>query len=352
MHSMTARFALAPLVAPLLALALPALGHSQSVFVDFGSTSVCNGTVNVPTCTYAAAGGLSGTWNSYVATTGPSLALIHNTCTPVSAGATVAATVTNSCFLGSPAMGNDAALMEDYDTVVSETYVFDGLVPGVYDVYTYAWLPNSSTTTIIDVHGSGSQTVGGAAWTVPMSPLLHYAHHVVSPINTTITVEASAATPFSTGAVNGIQVVLRAGQPVACATNPNSTGAPASIGAFGQTTTTGVAWTSFDDIVLRCTSVPAGEPGIFFVGPSTIGAAPFGEGFRCVGGSVVRLPFVVADASGVMTHPLVQANDLATFTPLSGVTLYTQAWYRDPAGALPPNFAGFNLSDAIGITWL
>ena len=92
-----------------------------------------------------------------------------------------------------------------------------------------------------------------------------------------------------------------------------------------------------------------GQPGIFYYGPDQIQVI-FGDGNRCVGGSVgtiVRIfPFAVADTTGTMSAAL--DNTLPAHTQVQpGVTLNFQAWFRDPAAGM----SGFNLSDGIEVTF-
>jgi hypothetical protein len=71
----------------------------------------------------------------------------------------------------------------------------------------------------------------------------------------------------------------------------------------------------------------------------------FGNGFRCVGGAVLRLGQHATNPSGVAT---VAINFGAVPTPITvGSTWKFQYWYRNPAagGAL------FNLSNGLSVTF-
>ena len=142
-------------------------------------------------------------------------------------------------------------------------------------------------------------------------------------------------------------MITRVGGPVApgtnyCSTLPNSSGAPASIAGLGSNSV------SANDLVLRATSVPALEPGVFYYGPQEI-AVPFGHGTRCVGGpagTITRMfPFAVADAAGVMSYGVNNQNPAHASRLVPGSTWKFQAWFRDPAGG----GAGFNLSDGLSL---
>ena len=109
-----------------------------------------------------------------------------------------------------------------------------------------------------------------------------------------------------------------------CRANPNSTGSPAIISSIdnGDGTMTVVAQ-----------PVP-NQPGIFFHGGNRI-ELPFGNGFLCTGGGLVRLnPPVVASGNF--------AQRVVDITTLDGERGF-QYWFRDPAGG----GAAFNTSDAV-----
>jgi len=88
-------------------------------------------------------------------------------------------------------------------------------------------------------------------------------------------------------------------------------------------------------------------PGIFYFGNLQLQVA-FGDGVRCVGGSVSRLPVVFSDAAGQVSYALDLANPLLSTSSIqSGETWEFQFWYRDPAFG----GTGFNLSDALEVTF-
>ena len=123
-----------------------------------------------------------------------------------------------------------------------------------------------------------------------------------------------------------------------CRSLPNSTGAAATIWAEGSESI------AANDLTLFSGPLPQDEFGIFYYGPNQI-EVPFGNGFRCVGGSVQRLSVVSSGSEGRMEYAL----DLATAAGIGVlVTQNFQAWYRDPS-ASP---ASFNLSDGLSIEFL
>jgi hypothetical protein len=86
---------------------------------------------------------------------------------------------------------------------------------------------------------------------------------------------------------------------------------------------------------------------LFFYG-STASQTPFGDGFRCVGGSISRLgPPQQANSQGatmrVVNYLAPPANSGSGLIG-AGSTRRFQYWYRNVGG---PGGTGFNLSDAL-----
>jgi len=123
-----------------------------------------------------------------------------------------------------------------------------------------------------------------------------------------------------------------------CQTAPNSVGPGAIIDHSGSQSV------SQNDFTLLASGCPPGEFGIFYYG-LTAGQVPFGNGFRCVTGTVYRLPVITTDVFGDAAYALdlpsapnpggIQAGDVWNF----------QFWYRDPSGG----GSGFNLSDGLEV---
>lgn len=121
-----------------------------------------------------------------------------------------------------------------------------------------------------------------------------------------------------------------------CVATQNSTGSAAQIGFGGSTSL------AQNDLSLEVAGAVPDQPGLFLSGTSMI-QVPFGDGFRCAGGAVVRFPAVVVDATG----DAIQALDVTSLP--NGLVLEPgdersfQFWYRDPSGG----GSGFNLSDGL-----
>ena len=121
-----------------------------------------------------------------------------------------------------------------------------------------------------------------------------------------------------------------------------------SVGAGTVMSASGSASVVANDLVLEASNGPVTQPGVFFYGPAQI-QVPFGEGNRCVGGSVIRLwPPSQSDGSGFNSRAVDYTSNaiMNGASPISaGVTMNFQYWHRDPAGG----GSGFNLSDALSI---
>jgi len=88
-------------------------------------------------------------------------------------------------------------------------------------------------------------------------------------------------------------------------------------------------------------------PGIFYLGDAQLQLL-FGDGVRCVGGAVNRLPVLFTDPAGAGSHALDLAGGSASTSVIDvGETWNFQFWFRDPAFGR----AGFNLSDGLEVTF-
>jgi len=125
-----------------------------------------------------------------------------------------------------------------------------------------------------------------------------------------------------------------------CISSPNSAGAGAVIGSNSDYS---VASNSFQ---LNVSGAPANKPGLFFYGPNQI-SIPFGEGRRCVGGSLYRLGVLTTSGQGTA----LRAIDFTSLPNGGGIvggsSWNFQFWYRDPAGGP----VGYNTSDGLAATF-
>jgi hypothetical protein len=119
----------------------------------------------------------------------------------------------------------------------------------------------------------------------------------------------------------------------------NSTGAGALLQASGS------ASVAADDLVFHGLQLRPNALSILVQGSLVIAPVPFGDGLRCVGGTLKRLDVAAADAGGGVTFGPGLA---ATGGWTGGSTFAFQAYYRDPFG---PCGANFNVSSALSIVF-
>ncbi len=125
--------------------------------------------------------------------------------------------------------------------------------------------------------------------------------------------------------------------PVAyCSTSPNSVGSGAQIDSTGSASIAGT------ELVLLAEQAPPGVLCSFLCGTQEI-QVPFGNGWSCVAGNVIRFPYLDTDAQGRAAQPL----DYSAISVTPGQTRDFQFSYRDPAAG----GAQFNQSDALRVVF-
>lgn len=128
-----------------------------------------------------------------------------------------------------------------------------------------------------------------------------------------------------------------------CANSVTQTGAQLDV--LGQW-----AW-SADSATLRARGLPATTTCLFFQGANPVTTTSFfGDGARCVGGSIVRLGTKTA-SNGVAAYgyPADVAIHTRGLIPASGGWRYYQAWYRNAAAFCTTST--FNLSNGAALLW-
>jgi hypothetical protein len=126
-----------------------------------------------------------------------------------------------------------------------------------------------------------------------------------------------------------------------CLTAPNSAGPGATIDHINDPSL------SANNFFLTATGAIPGQLGIFYYG-TQVAQVPFGDGWRCVGGSTLRLPVISIDSFGDAIDHLDFTQPPANSGPgqiIAGSEWLFQFWYRDPAAGM----SGFNLSDGLDV---
>lgn len=127
-----------------------------------------------------------------------------------------------------------------------------------------------------------------------------------------------------------------------CAFLPNSVGLGAQMFHFGS------ASVAANDLQVEAIGCPPNKPGVFFFGPTQISVL-FGDGLRCVGGTVKRLGVIQTDVFGFANMAIDVTSPTFTTSAapaIPGSVTNFQFWYRDPGFG-----TGFNLTDGLEVTW-
>jgi hypothetical protein len=114
-----------------------------------------------------------------------------------------------------------------------------------------------------------------------------------------------------------------------------------------------------DAVVLHVNGTLPSTTTVFFQGSAIVATGvTFGEGIRCVGGSLMRLGVKVA-SNGSASYPGAGDPSIRTQSEQGGNAIpagairYYQVYYRDPNPAFCPNIPGntWNVSNGVRITW-
>jgi hypothetical protein len=105
-----------------------------------------------------------------------------------------------------------------------------------------------------------------------------------------------------------------------------------------------------DDVVLTAVDMPATSFVTFLQGTVLPSEVVFGDGLRCIGGSLLRIATRVV-AGGAAAYPMPGEVPLSIkgLIPAGGMTVGYQAHYRDSASFCTP--ATFNLTNAYEVAW-
>ncbi|MCY2959058.1 MAG: hypothetical protein NTY35_02745 [Planctomycetota bacterium] len=336
-----------------------------SINVDIGSPTTGAG---FPGNTFGGGAGQPGIWNTRSAAVASSQL---NDLSGTPCGAVLTRTGTNLAdffFTSVGPTGDDAALLNDAQDVGgtggTTTWTFSNLFGGNYRVYTYAWAPdNSAYISSVSVAGSTDpvQNVGGA-WPGSQTLGVTYARHTVNAVPSGGSIAITVSTVTSFGTLNGFQIE-RVGVPftsycfgdgtgVACPCGNNGTagnGCGSSVNASGgNLAASGFPSVTADSVVLQGTGMP-NSSCLYFQGTAQLNNV-FGDGLRCVGGTVIRLG-TKTNVVGASQYPV--AGDLSVsvrgVVPAAGGTRNYQAWYRNAAAFCTAST--FNLTNGVQIPW-
>lgn len=361
----------------------PAL-RAQSFNIDCGdSTGFAGVSGGVPTNAYGAAAAQPGFWNAPTEAQTPvySMMLSDLAGTPTAVTTSVVQignSVGDFYFDNAGTTGDDAALLDDCmdignGGVASEaTWTFTGIANGCYDIYVYAWAPDSATfvSFVQDPNGPPTQgTIVGGAWTGAHALGVTYAKFYVSVTTGSFQIRVTAnGVGGNFASINGFQIVANsplcfAGTPY-CAGDGSGTACPClNTGGLGRgcansidpagglLQATGTASVSADSIVLFGSGMP-NATCLYFQGTTqSLAGIAFGDGLRCATGTVTRLGTKL-NAAGASQYPAAGDPSVSVkglLPPAGGLRSY-QVWYRNAAAFC--TISTFNLTNGLALTWV
>jgi hypothetical protein len=216
-----------------------------------------------------------------------------------------------------------------------------------------------ATPTLIEV----SLTTGAIVSTTDLSAFLSYTNNVAGgfdfrPDGATLYFAIGQALSTSATIISVTRefdrTVCDGAGPVACPCG--NAGLPgrgcANSAVAGGTLLDGInaASVNLDSFILLANGLPPTSTCLFFQGTTNPTATVFGDGLRCVAGSIIRLGLATA-SSGDAHYPGTGDPDISVrgLIPAAGGQRYYQAWYRNAASFCTTST--FNVSNAIAVHW-
>jgi hypothetical protein len=125
-----------------------------------------------------------------------------------------------------------------------------------------------------------------------------------------------------------------------------------SLGSGGKLQGSGIASVSNDTLTLHGSGMP-NSSALYFQGTAQLAGGAgvvFGDGLRCVGGSIIRLG-IQTNSGGSSQFPVFSPQISLQGNITAGDTREYQVWYRnaDPSFCTPSTF---NLTNGVEITWV
>jgi hypothetical protein len=124
-----------------------------------------------------------------------------------------------------------------------------------------------------------------------------------------------------------------------------------SLGTGGKLIASGTPSITGDTLVLSGSQM-ANSSALYFQGTTQVGGgagAVFGDGLRCVGGSVIRLG-IATNAAGASHYPGAGNQPVSVKGMITSAGMRTyQTWYRNAAPFC--NAETFNLTNGWNLTW-
>lgn len=183
-----------------------------------------------------------------------------------------------------------------------------------------------------------------------MNPSIHVLASVL--LATTLATSADAGTPYCFGDGTGTACPCGNNDPTPTRGGCLNSASPL-VGPGAVLGATGIERVASDSVVLTATGLLPSTPVLFYQGTAQAGGGAgvvFGDGLRCVGGTIIRLGIKTAVA-GTASYP--GTGDLLVSVkgalPALGGTREYQAWFRDAFNFCTSS--PFNLSNGLTIVW-
>lgn len=357
-------------------LAVPA--RAQSINVDFEPSNTPYG---LPTPNYAGSTGVPGVWNSVSAVAVTSLRRWDGAVTGVSLTISDASSGCgqNDAFNWEnvpDTSGQTEALLDDcYNPQggPGSTLQFQGLAPGEYFVDTISRRLCDNTRLLVEVSGSPDPpTLVDGTWFGAYVEGENFARHAITVTDGTIMIHVAPQHFTSYQEVSAIQLHFGeqelpgsalcfgdgVGTACPCANSGQEGRGCGNSAGTGGAVLFATGTTSPDTVVLRSFGELPSALSIFFQGNASIPPVVFGDGLRCVGGTLRRL-YTKAASSGEAVAPGPGDPSITARSAALGVPIppdgrrYYQVYYRDAnEGFCPaPQGSTFNISGAVRINW-
>ncbi len=348
-----------------------AAASAQSVYVDFGSATSPWG---VPPATYGGAAA-PGVWNAVASSPATGLLDVTGAATGVSLVSS-SVPMLDACGHASTT-GADESLYDDrwFFDPVAVTLTVSGLQPGTYRVHLHALVAPcvdmfSPLTVAISTATPASDSISAIGWSgAPAAGQNYTVQYKTIASGDDIVLQISAPSGFTSFTQYcGLQLVRVPGPEPFCSGDGSATvcpcgnaGAPGrgcensftTGGARLRMTFGGLASVAHDSVELSVSGTPPTSSGLYFQGTSPIAGglgSAFGDGLRCVGGSIVRLGTKVSSGgSSAYPEPGDPSVSARGLVPATGGTRNYQVWYRNAAAYCTAST--FNLSNGLTLEW-
>lgn len=143
--------------------------------------------------------------------------------------------------------------------------------------------------------------------------------------------------------------------PCGNSTPGNLNGCLNSTGLGGNLSASGIPSVSNDTLLLTASQLPLSVHSFFFQGTAEFAGgqgAPFGDGFRCVGGTIVRMGKILTPSvpGNTVVYPFPGDPPISVeFSIPAGASRFYQLWYRNFQGG--PCGLYFNTTNGVRVVW-